>query len=328
MANYPQSDHYDGSKFFNPTNPESNGPWAVLKMLFTRKLEDWPASVENSPALDLNRQLNADEAAITFVNHATVLVQTKNFNFLTDPVWSERVSPVTWAGPKRHREPGIPFDKLPKIDFVVISHNHYDHMDIATLRKLNATFHPHFFVPLGNKAFLETNGITNVTELDWWQSFDFTKDIKVSLAPAEHFSGRGLFDRNKTLWGSFVISFDDHTIYFGGDSAYSPHFKTIREHFGAPDLAFLPIGAYEPRWFMKSVHMDPDEAAQAHLDLGANQSIGIHFGTFQLTNESIEQPVIDLEAALKNKNVKMDTFITLAEGKTQTFELPLRHPQP
>jgi len=145
----------------------------------------------------LNLKFNRDEVAITFVNHATVLVQTEKFNFLTDPVWSERVSPIRWIGPIRHREPGIPFEQLPKIDFVLVSHNHYDHMDVATLQRLNETFHPRFFVPLGNKRFLDGRGIENVTELDWWQSDKQTQNLKVSLAPAEHFSGRGLFDRNK-----------------------------------------------------------------------------------------------------------------------------------
>ena len=321
MSNGPKSDHYSGSKFFNPTDPEGNGVWAGLKMLLTLKFEKWPETVINSPALDLNHPLSADEIAVTFVNHATVLVQSKSFNFLTDPVWSERVSPLSWAGPKRHREPGIPFDKLPNIHFVVISHNHYDHMDLSTLKRLDETFHPQFFVPLGNKNILQDNGISNVIELDWWQSFEFAPSLNVSLTPAEHFSGRSPFDRNKALWGSYVIALGGHTLYFGGDTAYSPHFKAICERFGSPSVAFLPIGAYEPRWFMKVVHVNPEEAVQAHLDLGTTQSIGIHFGTFQLTNERIDQPVKDLETALKRKNIPKNEFVTLSEGRTQILNL-------
>ena len=321
MPNYPKSDHFDGSRFFNPNNRECNSLWAGTKMFFTIKYPEWPTSIKNTPALDLNRSLGSDEVAVTFVNHATVLVQTKNFNFLTDPVWSERVSPVTWAGPRRYREPGLKIEELPKIDFVVISHNHYDHMDIATLKKLNDIFHPQFYVPLGNKSFLEGNEISNVQEMDWWQSIQFNPDVKISLAPADHFSGRGLLDRNKTLWGSFVISYGNHLIYFGGDTAYSPHFKAIREHYGRADLAFLPIGAYDPRWFMKVVHMNPEEAVQAHIDLGAKQSIGIHFGTFRLTAEKFEQPVSDLGDALKLKKVPTANFVTLDEGRTQIFKI-------
>jgi L-ascorbate metabolism protein UlaG (beta-lactamase superfamily) len=318
---YPVSDHYDGSRFFNPLNPEGNSVWAGAKMLWTSKFEEWPASVENSPALDLDRKLAPDEVAITFVNHATVLVQTRGFSFLTDPVWSERVSPLTWVGPKRHRPPGVPFDRLPKIDFVVISHSHYDHMDVSTLKNLDDAFGSRFLVPLGNKAFLESKGIANVVELDWWQSLELNPRLKISLAPAEHFSGRSPFDRNETLWGSYVVSFDGHAVFFGGDTAYSPHFKAIRERFGSPDIALLPIGAYEPRWFMKSVHMNPEEAVLAHLDLGAERSIGVHFGTFQLTPESIDQPLKDLDEALKKRNLAKDEFVTLPEGRTQVLNL-------
>ena len=321
MPKYPKSDHYDGSRFFNPMNPEGNGLWSGLKMILTSRFEEWPDTLENTPDLELNHELSVDEIAVTFVNHATVLVQSKSFNFLTDPVWSERVSPVTWAGPKRHRAPGIPFEELPKIDFVVISHNHYDHMDLSTLQKLNKKFHPKFFVPLGNKNFLESQGISDVVELDWWSTFEMTSDLKINLAPSDHFSGRSPFDKNKTLWGSYFISFGGHSVYFGGDTAYSPHFKAIHDHFGSPDIAFLPIGAYDPRWFMKVVHMNPDEAVRAHLDLNAFQSVGIHFGTFRLTGEKFDQPVKDLELALKSRNLISKEFVILSEGRTQVFKL-------
>ena len=321
MPTYPESDHFDGSRFFNPNRPEGNSLWAGTKMFFTMKLPDWPEIVEKPSSIPSDRSLSADEVEVTFVNHATVLVRTAQFNFLTDPVWSERVSPVTWAGPKRHREPGIKFENLPKIDFVVISHNHYDHMDVATLKRLNDAFHPRFFVPLGNKLFLESNGLANVDEMDWWQTIEVNSELRVSLAPADHFSGRSLFDKNKTLWGSFFISFGGHSIYFAGDTAYSPHFKSIRERFGCPDIAFLPIGAYDPRWFMKVVHANPEEAVQAHLDMGAKLSIGIHFGTFRLTAEKFEQPKLDLAEAVKLKKMSNFEFLTLDEGKAQIFKI-------
>ena len=320
-SKYEKSDHFDGSRFFNPGNPKGNSLWAGAKMVTSLRFKKWPAWVENSPALDLSRTLAADEIAVTFVNHATVLVQTKDFTFLTDPVWSERVSPLSWAGPKRHRDPGIPLEQLPPIDFILLSHNHYDHMDVATLRKLNQAFQPPIFVPLGNQRVLEAHGIKNVTELDWWQSTEVTAALKISLTPAEHFSSRSPFDRNEALWGSFVVAFGGHSLYFAGDTAYSPHFQATRERFGAPDLAFLPIGAYDPRWFMKVVHMNPEEAVQAHLDLGARQSVGIHFGTFQLTEEAIDQPVKDLELALGKLGVDPLAFLVLGEGRTRVFKL-------
>ena len=194
-------------------------------------------------------------------------------------------------------------------------------MDLATLKKLNEKFQPRFVVPLGNKTYLDKCGLSNVAELDWWGSFDVNTDVKVSCTPAKHFSGRGLFDQNKSLWASYVISLGKHSIYFGGDTAYSPHFRVIRERFGRPDLAFLPIGAYQPEWFMRLVHMNPEEAVQAHRDLGARQSIGIHYGTFQLTSERIDQPVEELENALKKSGIDTNTFATLREGGTQIFQL-------
>jgi L-ascorbate metabolism protein UlaG (beta-lactamase superfamily) len=322
MPHHPKSDHFNGTHFFNPTNPKGHGLGEALKMIFTTRFKKWPKNLKNNPAPDLHRTLNKNEVAVTFVNHATVLVQASGFNFLTDPVWSKRVSPVTWAGPKRYREAGVRIEELPPIDFVVISHNHYDHMDLATLKKLNEKFHPKFFVPIGNKTFLENNGIGNVAELDWWQTMDLVNpNVKVSLAPAEHFSSRSPFDRNKTLWGSFIISSNEHSFFFAGDTAYSPHFKEIHERFGPSDIAFLPIGAYDPRWFMKAVHMNPEEAVQAHEDLVARKSIGVHFGTFQLTSEAFDQPVKDLNIAMKKKNISNQEFQIIPEGQTQIFDL-------
>jgi len=321
MPYYPKSDHYDGQRFFNPTNPIGNSLWDGAKMFLTTSFDGWPDHLENFPLQNLHQPVTKNEVAVTFVNHATVLVQTNAFNFLTDPVWSERVTPVSFVGPKRHRDPGVPFVDLPKIDFVIISHNHYDHLDLPTLKKLDEEFHPMFFVPLGNKSLLQSIGIKNIVELDWWESFQLGDGAEITLTPAEHFSGRGAFDRNQSLWGSYLVKFDQHKIYFGGDSAYGSHFKEIYKRIGSPDIAFLPIGAYAPRWFMKVIHMNPEEAVQAHLDFQAKQSVGVHFGTFQLTSEKINQPQIDLKASLKQKNIVADEFITLPEGQTRNFKL-------
>jgi L-ascorbate metabolism protein UlaG (beta-lactamase superfamily) len=269
--------------------------------------------------LVLNKELSENEVAVTFVNHATVLVQVQGTNILTDPVWSERVSPVSFAGPKRVRRPGIEISELPKIDFVIVSHDHYDHMDLPTLKALNQRFSPTFLVPLGDRETIENLGAKQVIELDWWQTLPASSDLEFVFTPTQHFSGRSPFAFRKSLWGSYVIKSNGHRIYFGGDGAYSTHYAEIAHRLGAMDLSFIPIGAYEPRWFMKSVHMNPAEAVQAHLDLKSKKSIGVHFGTFQLTEEKINQPVIDLEKAMKSRDLNGADFSTLKEGQTQTI---------
>jgi len=317
------SDHYDGKKFYNPTHPEDQSFWEIVKFLLTSDKQKWPKSVNNNPHLTLNSDLTQDQVAITFVNHASVLIQIRGMNILTDPIWSERASPLSWIGPKRVRAPGIPFEKLPRIDVVLISHNHYDHLDLKTVKRLNDAFKPKFFVPPGDLDLLKDHGIQNVFELDWWDKQSLSAGVEVQMAPTQHFSARGLFDSFKSLWGSYVIAFYGHRIYFGGDTACSVHFKDIREKIGPLDIALLPIGAYEPRWFMKQVHMNPEEAVQAHLDLGSNQSIGIHFGTFQLSDEQIDQPLIDLKIAINKAALKDSSFIVLPEGNTRLYQLGL-----
>ena len=288
-------------------------------MLTTLRFKKWPDFVENRPVLNLDCALRPDQIAITFINHATVLIQLPEINILTDPVWSKRVSPLTWSGPKRVREPGIAFDALPEIDLVLISHNHYDHMDLTTLRRLNRRFSPRMLAPLGDRTLLNSEGICQVEEMDWWNT-TVVNPTSITFTPTQHFSARGLFDRNKTLWGSYMIGFRGRLIYFGGDSGYSAHFKEIWDRFGPTDIALLPIGAYEPRWFMKAFHMNPPEAVQAHLDLESRQSIGIHFGTFQLTEEEIDAPVRDLASALIEANLDPKSFVTLPEGVTAIYD--------
>lgn len=316
-----KSDHFDGKKFFNPGLSEDHGFWDVLKMLTTVKFEKWPEKVENNPDLRLQTVLGPGEVAITFVNHATVLLQLPGLTILTDPVWAQRASPLSWAGPKRVREPGIPFEQLPKIDVVLVSHNHYDHLDLATLKRLQDKFAPRFFVAMGDKALAESQGLSNVVEMDWWDSAVLDSGVKISFAPTQHFSARGPFDRNHSLWGSYVIESGGHRLYFGGDAGYSHHYKEIQRRFGPMDLSLLPIGAYEPRWFMKIVHMNPEEAVQAHVDLASRKSMGIHFGTFQLTEEKIDEPVRALAAELERRRIPADDFITLPEGVTTVFNL-------
>jgi L-ascorbate metabolism protein UlaG (beta-lactamase superfamily) len=230
---------------------------------------------------------------------------------LTDPVWALRASPVQWAGPARVRNAGIPFDRLPRVDLVVVSHNHYDHMDLATLRRLQRRFDCRVVTTLGNKAFLEARGLRAVTELDWWQSHD-----GVTATPAQHFAARTPFDRNRTLWAGFVLRLGERRLFFAGDSGYQTHFADIRARLGPFDVALIPIGAYEPRWFMSAAHMNPAEAVQAHLDLGSPLSIAMHFGCFQLTDEGIDEPVHDLARALEAQGVRPSRFRVLEPGET------------
>ncbi len=220
-------------------------------------------------------------------------------NILTDPVWSYRVSPVTWAGPRRHRAPGIRFEDLPPIDVVAVSHNHYDHMDVATLRRLRDVHAPLILVGLGNSAFLEREGLSGTRDLDWWESVDLGQGVRATSVPARHFSARGPGDRDRALWTGYVFSGETGSAYFAGDTGYGSHFAEIGKRLGPIDVALLPIGAFRPRWFMSPVHIDPQEAIQAHRDLGASVSIPMHYGTFPLGDDAETEPLEVLRQAME-----------------------------
>ncbi|OBY25195.1 MBL fold metallo-hydrolase [Leisingera sp. JC1] len=314
------SDHFDGKRFVNPTLDQQVRPG--LREVFGMISEgrpSWPDEVANTASPRLDHDLGENGMAVTFVNHATFLIQLPGLTILTDPVWSDRVSPVSWFGPKRVREPGIDFDALPEIDVVLISHNHYDHLDLPTLKQLNARFSPQFIVPLGNRTLLHVAGIMAVTELDWWQGVIVASGTRVVLTPAQHSSGRGLRDRDRSLWGSYYVTRGSRSLFFGGDSGYSSQFTEIRERLGAPEVALLGMGAYKPRWFMKPLHMNPAEALMAHRDLRAGYSIGMHFGTFQLASEQFQEPIEDLANALAADPVHAERFVTMAEGDVRLF---------
>ena len=309
---FPDSDHFDGQRFFNPTGPAAQPFSAVPRMLLERRAA-WPARIEVPPrALPA---LDGSAAIVTFIGHATFLIQTAAGNILTDPMFSERASPLPMIGPRRVRQPALRGNSLPPISTVLLSHNHYDHCDLQTLRGLARRFDPMVVTPLGNAALVRSAGIRRVEELDWWQEAK-APAWPITLTPAHHFSARGPFDRNRALWGGFSLTVDHTRIYFAGDSAYSPLFAAVRHRIGPIDLALLPIGAYEPRWFMKAVHMNPAEAVQAHLDLGAPESIGMHFGTFQLTTEGIDEPLRALEDARAARGVAPSRFRTLDFGES------------
>jgi len=320
MAKKSPSDHFNGNRFFNPTLPNDIAPSrrSMFKMMREPRTP-WPDWVENTGVPRLNEALGANQAAITFVNHATFLIQINGVSILTDPVWSERASPFRRIGPRRVRKPGVPFEELPAIDIVLLSHNHYDHLDIATLKQLRQRFAPTVFTADGDARLVAPLGFKKVYELDWWDVVQFNDVLKVTFVPAQHFSARGLFDRQKSLWGGYMIESQGRRIYFGGDSGYATHFSDIKARLGPPDIAMLGIGAYEPRWFMKPVHMNPAEAVRAHRDLGSKQSIGMHFGTFQLTTEAIDQPLVDLAQALSDNGIPNSEFIALREGETRVF---------
>ncbi|WP_428484525.1 MBL fold metallo-hydrolase [Rhodopila sp.] len=259
------------------------------------------------------------QAAISFVNHATFLIRVAGMVVLTDPMFSPRCSPVGWAGPLRARPPGITLADLPRPDVVLLSHNHYDHMDLPSLRAIQQRFAPCFVTTLGNARPLARLGI-DATELDWWQDVRLDT-LRITVTPARHFAARTPFDRNRTLWGGFMIKTTGGQILFAGDSGAGLHWQDIRSRLGPPDVALLPIGAYEPRWFMAAVHMDPAEAVQAHLALAARHSIGMHFGTFQLTDEAIDAPLEALAEARRAASLSPDTFTTLGFGETRLYDI-------
>jgi N-acyl-phosphatidylethanolamine-hydrolysing phospholipase D len=260
----------------------------------------------------------------TWIGHATVLVQSGGLNILTDPIFSERASPVTFLGPKRAQPPGIALAELPPIDVVVVSHNHYDHLDRLSAVQLNERSGGRtlFLVPLGVKAFLARAGVTNVVELDWWDAHTH-EGVEFRLVPVQHWSARGLHDRNATLWGGWAVFAPDLRWYFSGDAGYSRHFPETRERLAAHardgalfDLALLAVGAYEPRWFMREQHMNPAEAVQAHKDLAARRSLGIHWGTFTLTDEALDEPPVALAAAREKAGLPAQEFSVLPIGGT------------
>jgi L-ascorbate metabolism protein UlaG (beta-lactamase superfamily) len=302
--------HFDGNEFYNPNSPQARGFPDVLRWQLTSRSEK--SSFDPRVTTSIPPSLVEDgELRVTLINHSSLLLQQNQRNILTDPVWSERVSPVSWAGPRRYRKPGVHFDQLPEIHLVLLSHNHYDHLDLPTLRALDRRWRPMLVAPLGVDRFLIAEGFERVRGLDWGQS-TLVDGITIHSVPALHFSARSLFDRNKTLWCGYVI---DGEIYFAGDTGFGAHFGAIGEHFGPPRLALLPIGAYLPRWFMSPIHMGPDEAVQAHQILGARTSVAIHHGTFQLADDALDTPKRELERSLQQAGIAGSTFRVLANGE-------------
>lgn len=296
--------HFDGRRFYSPDARQAAGLLDVLRWKLTSRPERSPRFLADVEPAVPPRRVEGGGLRVTLVNHSTVLLQQSGCNLLTDPIWSERPSPVAWAGPRRRRRPGVSWEDLPGIDAVLISHNHYDHLDLPTLRRLAARGGATFVAPARVGTLLRREKIGPVEELDWGQSLALPP-FTVHCVPAVHFSSRGLFDRNRTLWCGYLIEGPGGLVYFAGDTAFGAHFAAIRERFGAPRVALLPIGAYEPRWFMSRVHMSPEEAVCAHRILGAGTSIAIHHGTFQLADEGIDAPAKGLAAAAGQENFRI-----------------------
>jgi L-ascorbate metabolism protein UlaG (beta-lactamase superfamily) len=321
MRNYdgPPSDHFDGTHFFDPDGVPPKSLGDVLRWQFGsgRQRQAWPEWSPSPHADTPPPRVGGDTARLSYVGHASWLIQAAGQNILIDPVWSDRASPFSFAGSKRCNAPGIAFEALPPIDTVLVSHGHYDHLDIATLSRLHARFSPRVITPLGNDVTMRSSdGAIRAEAFDWHDRVELG-GVAVTLVPTRHWSARGLFDRNKTLWASFVLETPAGKIYVVCDSGYGTgaHFRRVAEIHGPLRAAILPIGAYEPRWFMQDQHMNPDDAVKALADCGAELALAHHHGTFQLTDEAIDAPVTALHAALDEAKIPRERFVALKPGQ-------------
>lgn len=322
----PVSGHFDGERF-HIDHQKTKSLAEVLKWQLSREPEgDWNRDLTPVQHPVLQQRVLDDELRVTFVNHATVLIQIAGINLLTDPIWSERASPFSWAGPKRFLPPGVEFSRLPPIDVVLISHNHYDHMDLDTVAALRREHDPLFVVPLGNCQYLQMADDPRCQELDWWQRVEPENGLLINAVPVQHWSRRGLLDANRALWAGYVVAAGGRSVFFAGDTGWGDHFAEIRQRLGPPDLAILPVGAYLPRWFMAFQHISPEEAVSAHRELEARRSMAIHFGTFRLADDGQQQPVSELRESLAAAGLAEDTFWVPDNGEQRdAAQLGLRH---
>jgi L-ascorbate metabolism protein UlaG (beta-lactamase superfamily) len=318
-APVPHLKHFDGERFYNPHAPRSKTTEDVRRWRRERLKTPWPKRIAD-PAQTPPAHAAHDRIAVTFIGHSTFLLQVGGIRVLTDPIWSERCSPVSFAGPRRARPPGQKLEALPGVDLLLVTHNHYDHMDLPTLRRVRRLWSPRVATGRDNARHLAKAGIKAAVELDWWQRTELA-GARVTYVPAQHFSARTLWDRNRSLWGGFVVEAGGAVVYFAGDSGYCPHFAEIGRRFPRIDLALLPIGAYEPRWFMRQHHIDPEEAVRAYRELGAVRGIGMHFGTFQLTDEAIDAPVEGLRRARAEAGLTDADFDVLGFGETRDYPI-------
>jgi L-ascorbate metabolism protein UlaG (beta-lactamase superfamily) len=314
----PVSDHFDGTRFVDPDGAQPKSFADMMRWRFGPPKAEWPVWAPSPYADRPPPRVAGSGWRFSYVGHASWLLQTAGLNLLIDPMWSERASPVTFAGPRRVNDPGIAFAALPPIDAVLVSHNHYDHLDVATLARLAAAHRPRVITPLGNDTIMRAHDPAIAAEAyDWHQGVALGDGVAVTLVPSRHWSARGVLDRNKALWASFVIETPAGRILHVADSGYGDgrHFRAARERHGPFRLAVLPVGAYEPRWFMAPQHMNPAEAVKAFADTGAALALGHHYGTFQLTDEAIDAPVEALIAARAAAGIAPERFRLLRPGE-------------
>jgi L-ascorbate metabolism protein UlaG (beta-lactamase superfamily) len=307
------SDHFDGERFFNE-RPFDIGWTDLWRYYREREPGPWTRDLRPSEQPDPPRRVGEGALRVTLINHATVLLQYDGLNVLTDPIWSERASPVSWAGPRRFVAPGLRFEQLPPIDAVLVSHDHYDHLDLPTLQRLQAEHAPRFIVGLGEARWLREAGLQRVVELDWDEAHALAPGLRVIGQRCQHWTGRRPGQRNRSLWMAYLLETRGGPVYFAGDTGAGDHFRVSGERHGPMRLALLPIGAYQPRWLTEYQHLDPVQAVRAHGELGAARSLGLHFGTFQLSEEGQYQPVTDLAQARAAEGLDPEAFSAPAFG--------------
>lgn len=313
------SPHFDGTRFFNPAPMPDRGFSDFLRWQFTREPVKWPAAIANPAMGKPPARVDGNAMLVTMVGHASVLIQSGGLNVLTDPVWSNQVGPTSFLGPSRVRPPGVAFADLPKIDAVVVSHNHYDHMDIPTLRMLWERDRAKIVVPLGNDAILRDNipGIEPIA-VDWGGTVDLGGGARIIAAPVQHWSQRGPFDRDKALWAGYLIDLPGGLAYFSGDTGLGTGWwvdETVKLAPRQIDVALLAIGSYLPRWFMAPAHIDPLEAVGVFQKLGTRSALGIHWGTFPLGDDGPDQAVTELKVARERTGIAAEAFRTLEPGE-------------
>lgn len=316
-----KTDHFDGIQFFTPGHSphdklydHARGKF-FWKWLLRKPRNHWQHK-KNKFRTVPEKRVNSDRVFVTFINHSTVLIQTKGLNIITDPVFSKNIGPLPFIKLHRYRDPGVKMRELPKIDLILLSHNHYDHMDLKSLRYISVRDNPRILTSLGNTRYLKDHRIRGGEDMDWWERREITSEINVCAVPSQHFSARSITDRNKTLWCGFVIELPRGNLYFAGDTGYGDFVDRIKEKYDKFLLGLVPIGAYKPEWFMAPVHVSPNEAVEIHKKLNIETSVAIHFGTFKLADDGQEEAK-DILKDLVDKNIlpRID-FRALENGQT------------